>query len=65
MLVILFTNTNLDTKVLSFQWNKMESLYGKNDKIDFYKYLNCPNCKKSGLYCQKHRVEVEQILKQN
>ena len=43
----------------------MESLYGKNDKIDFYKYLNCPNCKKSGLYCQKHRVEVEQILKQN
>jgi hypothetical protein len=30
--------------------------------IDFYKYLNCKDCKKSGLYCLKHRAEVEQLL---
>jgi len=30
--------------------------------IDFYKYLACPACKDSGLYCIVHRKEVEQIL---
>ncbi|MCE2505577.1 MAG: hypothetical protein J4F36_03695 [Nitrosopumilaceae archaeon] len=30
--------------------------------IDYYKYLKCPKCKESGLYCITHRKEVEQIL---
>ena len=33
--------------------------------IDFYKYLKCPKCVESGLYCKVHRVEVENILNQN
>jgi len=32
--------------------------------IDFYKYLNCPECKDAGLYCKIHRTEVEKILDQ-
>lgn len=31
--------------------------------INFNKYLQCPDCKRSGLYCKIHRVEVENILK--
>lgn len=30
--------------------------------IDYEKYLRCPDCKKSGLYCSKHKAEVEKIL---
>jgi len=30
--------------------------------IDFTKYLNCKNCRESGLYCDVHRAEVERIL---
>lgn len=30
--------------------------------IDYYKYLKCPYCKESGLYCSAHRKEVEKIL---
>lgn len=30
--------------------------------IDYYKYLKCPDCVDSGLYCKAHRIEVEQIL---
>ena len=30
--------------------------------MDFTKYLNCPNCKKSMPYCKIHRKEVEKIL---
>ena len=33
--------------------------------IDFRKYLNCPDCKESGIYCSAHRIEVEKILKEN
>jgi hypothetical protein len=46
--------------------------------IDFSKYLDCPDCKDSGIYCDEHRVckdsgiycdehrvEVEKILKEN
>ena len=33
--------------------------------IDFYKYLKYPKCVESGLYCQEHRIEVENILNQN
>ena len=32
--------------------------------IDFIKYLNCPDCIESGLYCSKHKVEVEKILQE-
>ncbi len=32
------------------------------DLINFIKYLNCPDCKDSGLYCSEHRIEVEKIL---
>jgi len=32
------------------------------DLINFIKYLNCPDCKDSGLYCREHRIEVEKIL---
>jgi len=32
------------------------------DLINFIKYLNCPDCKDSGLYCTEHRIEVEKIL---
>lgn len=32
--------------------------------IDYYKYLKCPDCKDSGLYCKSHRDEVEKILEQ-
>jgi len=30
--------------------------------IDFYKYLNCPDCKECWAYCPKHKIEVEKIL---
>ena len=30
--------------------------------IDFSKYLECPDCKVSGLYCPTHRAEVEKKL---
>ncbi len=33
--------------------------------IDFSKYLDCPDCKDSGIYCDEHRSEVEKILKEN
>lgn len=29
----------------------------------YTKYLQCPECQKSGLYCTKHRIEVEMDLK--
>ena len=32
--------------------------------IDFEKYLKCQDCKDSGLYCKKHREEVEKILEE-
>jgi len=32
--------------------------------IEFTKYLNCPDCRESGLYCPQHRIEVEKILEQ-
>lgn len=32
------------------------------DMIDFYKYLKCPECRDSGLYCKEHKSEVERIL---
>ena len=32
--------------------------------IEFHKYLNCPDCRASGLYCPQHRIEVEKILEQ-
>ncbi len=31
--------------------------------IDFDKYLNCPDCRRVGLYCAKHRMEVERYFK--
>ena len=31
--------------------------------MDYTKYLNCHNCKDSGLYCKRHRKEVELKLK--
>ena len=31
--------------------------------MDYSKYLNCSNCKKSGLYCKEHRREVEILLR--
>lgn len=35
------------------------------ESIDFHKYLKCPKCVESGLYCKPHRIEVENILNQN
>ena len=32
--------------------------------IEFTKYLNCADCRASGLYCPQHRIEVEKILEQ-
>ena len=43
----------------------MEKHLESNIGINFEKYLGCPYCIKSGLYCAEHRSEVEQILKQN
>ena len=34
-------------------------------KIDFSKYLNCPGCIVSGLYCDEHKKEVEKYLAEN
>ncbi|MDH5569704.1 MAG: hypothetical protein OEX98_07955 [Nitrosopumilus sp.] len=31
--------------------------------MDYSKYLHCPNCQESGLYCSKHRREVEAALR--
>ncbi len=31
--------------------------------MDYTKYLNCRKCKDGGLYCKKHRREVEIKLK--
>ena len=33
--------------------------------MDYTKYLNCKHCKEYGLYCKKHRIEVERELKKN
>jgi len=29
---------------------------------DYSKYLHCQDCQESGLYCIKHRIEVEATL---
>jgi len=34
------------------------------DLINFIKYLNCQDCKDSGLYCREHRIEIEKILEE-
>jgi len=31
--------------------------------MDYSKYLQCPDCQESGLYCSKHRREVESVLR--
>ena len=31
--------------------------------MDYTKYLDCEDCKESGLYCHLHRKEVEHELK--
>ncbi|WP_316505849.1 hypothetical protein [Nitrosopumilus sp.] len=31
--------------------------------MNYTKYLNCNDCKKSGLYCVPHRKEIEMKLK--
>ena len=30
--------------------------------MDYFKYLNCPECREIGLYCKPHRIEVESDL---
>jgi len=30
--------------------------------IDYDKYLQCPKCKESRLYCSLHKLEVDKIL---
>jgi hypothetical protein len=30
--------------------------------MDYSKYLHCLDCQESGLYCSKHRIEVEAAL---
>jgi len=30
--------------------------------IDYDKYLQCPKCKESRLYCNLHKLEVDKIL---
>ncbi len=32
--------------------------------IDYDKYLQCPKCKESKLYCNLHKIEVDKILNQ-
>ncbi len=32
--------------------------------IDYNKYLQCPKCKESKLYCDLHKLEVDKILDQ-
>ncbi|MDH3341037.1 MAG: hypothetical protein OEL84_07110 [Nitrosopumilus sp.] len=31
--------------------------------MDYSKYLHCQDCQESGLYCSKHRIEVEAGLR--
>ena len=33
--------------------------------IDFYKYLNCPNCKELEFFCTTHKIEVDKIINQS
>lgn len=33
-----------------------------NEMLDYAKYLDCQECRKIGLYCTPHRIEVEEIL---
>jgi len=40
----------------------MNEICSSFEMIDFYKYLNCDECRESGLYCTEHREEVTQIL---
>ena len=44
-------------------WNTVEPLVFDIEAIDYRKYLNCHDCKKVGLYCKKHRMEVELQVK--
>ena len=32
-------------------------------KVNYTKYLNCIECQEAGLYCVKHRIEVERNLR--
>jgi hypothetical protein len=36
-----------------------------SEMINFHKYLRCSACQESGLYCKKHKGEVEKILEEN
>ncbi len=40
--------------------HRMVSEYGY--VIDYDKYLQCPKCKESKLYCDLHKQEVDKIL---
>lgn len=48
----------------------MNELYDKSitdvflvSNMDYSKYLHCPACQDSGLYCPKHRIEVQTTLR--
>ncbi len=36
-----------------------------NCVIDYDKYMQCPKCKESKLYCAQHKAEVDKILFQH
>lgn len=46
-------------------WDRIEKLEFDIESIDYRKYLNCPACKKVGLYCPEHRNEVEILIHAN
>ena len=42
--------------------NKSRAFSGLN--MDYSKYIHCPDCIESGLYCPRHQIEIERILRQ-
>jgi len=45
--------------------NENHKMTNKSDYvINYDKYLQCPKCKESKLYCNLHKIEVDKILNQ-
>ncbi|MDH3502640.1 MAG: hypothetical protein OEL69_09105 [Nitrosopumilus sp.] len=45
----------------SFDMSITDAFWSQN--MDYSKYLHCHACQESGLYCAKHRIEVETNLR--
>ena len=52
----------LGGKIVNFFDMSINSIFSYQN-MDYTKYLHCTACQESGLYCTKHRIEVETYLR--